>query len=106
MNKESSTVYVIQHSPGKDLMPAKEFGQIKILLSSADTHHLPIDGLIQKLQAGLKPFQPHDYLLLIGDPAAIGIATYIAMHNTHGFIRLLRWRRESYEYEALNIGVV
>jgi hypothetical protein len=106
MNTESPTVYVVQHSPGKDLMPAKEYGPLRILLSKNDTRTQHFEGIINSLQQGLSRFRPEDYLLLIGDPVAIAIAAHIAMHNTRGFLRLLRWNRETYSYEPINIGVV
>jgi hypothetical protein len=96
-----TTVYIVQDSPGKNLLPAKKFGDLKILLTGSDIRRGP-EFISKKLKIQLKDIRPQDSVLLIGDPIAIGLAMHIALHNTHGIVKVLRWDRRSYEYEQLN----
>ena len=99
------TVYVIQDSPGKNLLPARDYGSLKILLTHPDTKRDPV-FVAKKLQLQLKDITPSDYLLLVGEPIAIGLATHIALHNTHGIVRVLRWVREEYRYEERIVEII
>ena len=69
----------------------------QVVFSSAPT--------VRRLREGLKDFSDDDYLLLIGDPAAIGIATSIASENNRGRYRLLKWDRQEAEYFDINIDL-
>ena len=92
-----SIVYVVQESFGKNISPARDYGNIQLLLDRNDTLGDP-DFFIGKLQHKLSNFKKDDFLLLIGDPIAIGIATAIALDKTHGTLSVLRWDREHYKY--------
>lgn len=99
-----STVYIVQDSFGKNLAPAREYGDMLIILDRNDAQY-PIDFLVEKLNRKLSGITSKDYLLLIGDPIAIGIATSIALHNTRGMLQVLRWDREHYKYEVKEIRI-
>lgn len=99
-----STVYIVQDSFGKNLAPAREYGDMLIILDRNDAQHT-IDFLVEKLRKKLSAITPQDYLLLIGDPIAIGIATSIALHNNCGILQVLRWDREHYKYDVKEIRI-
>ncbi len=90
-------VYVIQDSPGKNLQPAKEFGELVVMLTS---HDKLASGDV-KLSHYLRDFTKHDFLLLIGNPFFIAQAAVIASF-TEGVaeVQCLVWDREHYKYNV------
>lgn len=99
------TVYVIQDSRGKNILPAKKYGKLQVLLTTPDIIK-GSDFIATKLCQQLKNIQPYDYLLLIGDPIAIGMATHVALHFTHGLINVLKWDRHTYEYQEERMEII
>ena len=53
----------------------------------------------------LKDFRPEDYLLLIGDPALIGVACSIVSDITNGKYNLLKWDRQERKYYPIKINL-
>lgn len=100
-----TTVYVVQDSPGKNLLPAKKYGDLKILLTPSDIRRGP-QFMGEKLYDQLKDIRPQDSVLLIGDPIAIGMTMHIAMHLTRGIVKVLRWDRQTYSYDQLTAEVI
>lgn len=86
-------VYVIQEQPGKNIIPAMQFGRIKILLPERSNVAFSAGALSERLMVSLSKFNDSDYLLLIGDPVAIGIATAAAASWNNGRVKLLKWDR-------------
>lgn len=96
-------VYVVQDSPGKNLEPAKKFGEIKILLSPRDAEKDSFD-ILMKLRDRLIRVESEDYVLLIGDPLAIGLTMMVIFDRVNG-INALRWDRKRYKYEEIRVEV-
>jgi hypothetical protein len=99
-----SNVYVVQETPGRNLLPATEYGEVRILLppgqivfSSAPT--------VRRLRAALRNFNDDDYLLLMGDPVAIGAASAVASHYNQGRIKMLKWDRQYARYVPVEIDL-
>lgn len=96
MNK----VFVIQDSPGKNLEPAKEYGEITIML---DGHEFSGEAN-KRLTDHLKDFQPiSDYILLIGNPVFIALAGMIVSSVAHEHrlpINVLVWDKTHYRYNC------
>lgn len=101
------TVYVIQEAMRKvngewrrihDLTPALVYGKIKIIVTG--DQHLPISiqPIIWEFKKKLKDFSDDDYLLLVGDPILIGIATAVASDINNGVVNFLKWDREASAY--------
>lgn len=102
-----STVYVVQeqhrwdHQRNKlvlkyDLSPALEYGNLSYLLSPTCA---PWDtaSVVSELTKRLKDFDPEqDYLLLVGNPCLIGLATALA--SRAGYIQLLQWSGKDRRY--------
>ena len=87
-----------------DLSPALEFGQMVHVLPPGQVVNDP-DSMTEALRAGLTSFQPMDYLLLVGNPAAIGCATALAAGRTGGVLNLLRWHGRLRRYEAMSVDL-
>ena len=84
------TVYVVQEVKGRNILSAKEFGELKLLLPEGSQVVLSAAPTVRKLKTRLKDFCDDDYLLLIGDPDAIGIACSIAADSNRGRYKCLK----------------
>ena len=58
-----------------------------------------------ELQKELKDFNDNDYLLLIGDPAIIGLCCAIAADINNGKFKVLKWDRNDKRYYDLEIDL-
>lgn len=96
------TVYVIQEVVGRNMLPATEFGEISVLLPAGQVT-FSIAPTIAKLKGLLRSFTKDDYLLLSGDPVAIGLACTIASRygDSDGEVNLLKWDRQEMRYIPL-----
>lgn len=98
------TVFVVQEHK-HDLTKAERFGGIKLLLPfRAQVWYDPAPH-VAKLQAGLATATPEDYLVLMGDPALIGIATATLAQRTAGRFNLLKWSRHGDDYVAIPVNL-
>lgn len=104
-----STVYVVQEPVKKvdghikrsmNLNPAKEYGELMIVLPSGPVMLHPIP-MLRELKSALRNFCEEDHLLLIGDPIAIGAAVALAAHFTGGKVSTLRWDKFSRSYDRV-----
>jgi hypothetical protein len=87
------TVFVIQDS-GKNLLPAREFGKLQVMLTGKET----TEHATLKIEEHLAFMRPDDYLLLIGNPLFIAIASAKAFDQCDGSVNFLLWEREEYRY--------
>lgn len=106
------TVYVVQQQMKfdqlrKELVPrflsinkALKFGQIEFLLSPS-AHPFNPDMVLGDMHEKLSGFSDDDHLLLIGNPALIGMATAIAAHYNRGEVKLLQWSGRHGEYTEI-----
>lgn len=90
-------VYVVQESPNRDLGAASKFGELRLLLPPGDVVLSP-GPTIRRLRDGLRSFSNEDFLLLMGDPVAIGLATSVAAEYNLGKIRFLKWSKRGGTY--------
>ena len=60
---------------------------------------------ITRIKKALKEFNDEDFLLLIGDPAAIGVAVHIALQNNRQKARLLKWDKREYRYYPVEVTI-
>ncbi len=96
------TVYVIQKQmkldqESGDLVPrfpsidrAEKFGKMEFLLSPSASP-FSAASVLGDLHTRLRGFSDNDHLLLIGNPALIGMATSVAAFYNEGRVRLLQW---------------
>lgn len=108
------TVYVVQKQMKLDehsgeLVPrfesinkAAKFGDIEYLLSPS-AHPFNPSAVVGDLHERLKNFCDDDQLLLIGNPALIGMATCIAAHYNKGAVKLLQWSGHQGGYTEISI---
>ena len=108
----SPTVHVIQHIPGTaegrpkiNIMGAAEYGKFKFLLPELSQIIFSPGPLIYKLRKELANYKKHDYLLLTGDPAIIGVACSIVSDITNGKYNLLKWDKQERKYYTIAIDL-
>ena len=79
---QKSKVYIVQNVMRKypdgtlralDYTQAERFGEVIILFDGNKQVVMSPQPTIRKLRTLLKDFKDNDYLLLVGDPALIGI---------------------------------
>ena len=84
---------------------AEKFGDLKIMLPDRKQMILASGTLTFELQKHLKDFNDNDYLLLIGDPAIIGLCCAIASDINNGKFKVLKWDRNDKRYYDLEIDL-
>ena len=93
-------VYVTQECFGKNLLPAREYGAMIVLLGPQqlvlDTSHA-----IAELKEKLFDFNDKDFILPVGDPVAIGLAAAIAAGYNQGKVAFLKWDRQEQRYYSV-----
>lgn len=100
-----STVYVVQEMPNHDLAPAMKFGDMKVLLPSYTQIAFSTAPTIRSLRSKLRTFSDQDFLLLAGDPVAIGLACSVAAFYNSGRFTALKWDRRERLYIPVKIDV-
>jgi hypothetical protein len=98
-------VYVVQEVAGRNILSAQEYGQLKLLLPEGSQVVLSSGPTVRKLKTKLKDFCDDDYLLLMGDPAAIGIACSIAADINRGRYKCLKWDKIEATYYPVEIDL-
>ena len=103
-----SKVYLLQDIPidresGRpkyNIMGARKYGEIEIMFRALEQIMFSPGPFIFSIRQKLKNFTEHDYLLLNGDPAIIGVTCAIASEMTNGKFKLLKWDRQEKTYEV------
>lgn len=99
------TVYVVQEVPGRNVLGARQYGDLKVLLPSNVNIILSPAPTIRRLKDALRNFGDPDYLLLMGDPAVIGLACVLASENNRGKYSILKWDRIEKDYYPVSIDI-
>jgi hypothetical protein len=60
---------------------------------------------IRKLKRKLKDFNDNDYLLMMGDPAAMGIACCVAAEMNRGKFKILKWDKKQQRYYPVSVNL-
>lgn len=100
-----STVYVVQEMPNHDIAPAMRFGEMKVLLPSNTQIAFSTIPTVRTLRRKLRDYKDEDYLLLTGDPVAIGLACSIASFYNAGRYTALKWDRRERLYIPVKIDI-
>tara|TARA_B100002019_G_C21273495_1_gene603804 strand:- start:4386 stop:4697 length:312 start_codon:yes stop_codon:yes gene_type:complete len=98
------TVYVVQEVKNINLLPATEYGDIEILLPPGQVA-FSTAPTVKRLFNNLRKFTSDDYLLMVGDPAAIAIASAVASHISCGNMRLLKWDKQERKYFVVKVSI-
>ena len=100
------TVYVVQEpDSSKNILSASDFGVLEFILPARENMMFSPIPTITRIKKALKEFNDEDFLLLIGDPAAIGVAVHIALQNNRQKARLLKWDKREYRYYPVEVTI-
>lgn len=100
-----ATVYIVQEMPNHDLAPAMKFGDMKVLLPSNTQIAFSTVPAVRTLRRRLRDYKDGDFLLLTGDPVAIGLASAIAAFYNSGRFTALKWDRRERMYIPVKIDI-
>jgi hypothetical protein len=95
-------VYAIQEANNKNMLSATNFGDLEILLPPQSNLMFSTEKTLNTIKSGLDEFTEDDYLLLIGDPVSIGIATHYATKKTD-VVKFLKWDNREYTYFPVEV---
>ena len=98
-------VFVVQEVSGRNILSAEKYGELELLLPNNSQIVLSSGPTVRRLNQKLKNFSDDDYLLLMGDPSAIGIACAIASSNNRGRFKCLKWDKREFRYYPVQINL-
>lgn len=113
MNSKSK-VYIIQNVMrkypdgtyrGLDYSQAERFGEIVYLFDGNKQVVMSPQPTIRKLKSVLKDFNDNDYLLLVGDPALIGLTTSVLVTISNGRYNMLKYDRIEKDYFPIRVDI-
>ena len=98
-------VYVIQENSKFNIISARSYGELVPVFEEGKQIMLSPAPATIKLKRILKDFNDDDYLLLIGDPAMIGLACSVASDVNMGRYKILKYDRRTFEYYPIEIDI-
>ena len=99
-------VYVPQGPPSqKNILSAQDYGQLVFLEPERSQLIYSPQPFVRKMKSYLKDYKDGDYILCMGDPSMIGIATAIAQDVNQGKVSLLKWDRQEARYYPVNFNL-
>lgn len=103
---ERPTVYVVQDTTYA-LAGATDFGDLVFLLPKlGQTITYMNQPAVREMRGKLKNYDGRrDYVLPVGDPAAIGIAVALAAERSAGLLQLLRYDKHQKRYFAVKVDL-
>jgi hypothetical protein len=90
--------------PAYDFRSAAEYGNLEVCLPHGRVALTP-GPTIQCLSDKLRNFCDDDYLVAVGDPSAICIASAIAANNNRGKFKLLKWDKSTKQYIKVEVNL-
>ena len=84
---------------------AEKFGELEVMLPDRKQLIFSAGPLVVELRQKLRDFSDKDYLLLIGDPAIIGVCCAIAAEYNNGSFKVLKCDKREYRYYDVEIDL-
>lgn len=102
---ERPVVYVCQDLGNKDLSPALEFGDIKVIRQ----YDVPVYGdtfpVTQEVGKVLEDLNPDtDFILPTGDPVLIGLVFSVIAQRSRK-VKVLKWDRQRRQYWPITLNL-
>ena len=98
-------VFIVQEMPNHDIAPAMKYGDMVVLLEPNTQIAFSTVPTVRMLRRKLREYRDGDYLLLTGDPGAIGLACSIAPFYNAGRYTALKWDRRERLYIPVKIDI-
>ena len=96
-------VYVVSETTQHNIASALDYGQIETILPPNAQIAFSVVPTVRRIQRKLEKFTDEDFLLLIGDPSAIGIA--VAASKNNGRFKCLKWDKRERRYIPLEVDL-
>jgi hypothetical protein len=84
---------------------AEKWGKIKFVLTPS-ANPFALEEALGEMHSSLSGFSDSDYLLLIGNPVLIGMATTVAAHYNSGRVKFLQWSGRHGQYSEIVTEIV
>ena len=91
------------HMPTADLTPVLRYGELLVCLPPNVSLYMP-EVVYAALKEFMRGFTQDDYVVAIGSPVLISMASIIASKVCNGPIKLLTWDRKQSQYLQWKIG--
>jgi hypothetical protein len=98
-------VFVVQEMFNHDISAAMSFGEVEVLLPPNHQIAFSTAPTVRRLKSKLRNYTDGDFILLTGDPVAIGLVCAIASFNNSGRYTALKWDRRERLYIPVRIDV-
>jgi hypothetical protein len=98
-------VFVVQETMKHNVLPAQQYGELIFLLPPQVQIGFSPGPMVNKMKRALQRFTDEDYLLLIGDPAAMSIAAALASEYNNGKFRFLKWDKREMKYYPIAVDL-
>lgn len=98
-------VYVVQGDRKKNILSALDFGDLEEVLGPDDNVILNSARAVRIIDTKLHKFSDADFILPIGDPAAIAIVTAIAAKKNDGRFKVLKWDNQERRYYTVAVDI-
>ena len=105
INEQFPLVYVVQEMPNHDIAGAMKFGDPVVLLPSNVQIAFSTVPTVRLLKRKLRNFSDRDFLLLTGDPVAIGLSCAVAAAYNSGRVNVLKWDRREKMYIPVKLDI-
>lgn len=92
------TVFIIENVSGKNFLPAKEFGDLRVILTGKED----VDQALNKIRHSLVAMKCDDFILLVGSPVHIALTCHYVL-SSFKEINMLVWNRDFYRYDHLHV---
>jgi hypothetical protein len=88
-----------------NILPAQAFGELVFLLPPTLQITFSPGPIVVRMERHLQGFTDDDFLLLIGDPAAMAAAGALAAKHNNGKFKLLKWDKREMKYYPIQVEV-
>lgn len=94
-------IFVVQDNPVLNFSSATRWGKLQSIFQPRENLGVDSGWAIERAHAALRSFGDDDYLILSGDPVAIGLCVHLAAAANAGRVQILKWdRQEKLYYEV------
>jgi len=105
MNEDRPRVYVVQETQ-HSLAGAETYGDVTFLLPRSANVTFANQPQVREIRRKLRNYDgARDYILPVGDPAAIGIAIATAGQVANGYVKVLKYDQRQRRYYAISVDL-
>ena len=99
-------IFVVQDNPVLNFSSATRWGKLKSIFQPRENLGVDCNWAVERATAALRTFGDADYLILSGDPLAIGLCVHLAATANEGRVQILKWDRQEKLYYEVTLALV